>query len=150
MAVAFDYSLWSVRYPELSASVGPTLAQLYFNEAGLYCDNSDASPISDDSVGGERSMFLNMLTAHIAALNASINGQPSSPLVGRVSSATQGSVSVSTDNQYLPGSVQWYQQTKYGAAFWAATAKYRTFFYVCGHPRTVDPYQSQYINGAYS
>ena len=84
-------------------------------------------------------MLLNMLTAHIAALNAPLGGQPSSPLVGRVSNATEGTVTVATDNQYPPGSVQWYQQTKYGAAFWAASAQYRTAIYAPGPRRSFEP-----------
>ena len=38
-----------------------------------------------------------------------------------------------TENLYPPGSAQWWQQTKYGAAFWAATSQYRGMRYVPGH-----------------
>ena len=138
--VAFNYVGWVTRYPELGAYVSQSLAQEYFNEAGLYCDNTVNSPVTDDTVGGQRYMFLNMLTAHIAALNAPLGGQPSSPLVGRINNATEGSVSVQTENQYPPGSPQWFQQTKYGAAFWAASAQYRIARYRVGQPRTTDPY----------
>jgi len=139
--VAFDYTGWSVRYPELAVSVNSTLAQAYFNEAQLYCDNTNTSPITDSSVGGIRSMLLNMVTAHIAALNAQLNGQPSSPLVGRINSATEGSVSVTTEMQYPPGSSQWFMQTKYGAAFWQATTQYRSMRYAPGYVIDVDPYR---------
>jgi hypothetical protein len=138
--VTFTYADWSTRYPELAASVALPLAQLYFNEAQMYCDNTPQSPIRDASQGGQREILLNMVTAHIAALNAPLNGQASSPLVGRISNATQGSVSVQTQNDYAPGTVQWYQQTKYGAAYWAATAAYRTMRYIPGRPRNMDPY----------
>lgn len=135
--VAFDYNAWSVRYPEFSPAVAAPLAQLYFNEAQFYCDNSANSIIIDDSVGGQRSILLNMLTAHIAAMN--IAG--SSPLVGRINSATEGSVSVQTQNDYPPGSAQWFQQTKYGAAYWAAVAQYRVAMFVPGNPRVMDPFR---------
>ena len=128
--VTFDYVAWSARYPEIAAYVPQATAQAYFNEAQFYCDNTPQSLITDDSVGGQRSMLLNMVTAHIATLNAPLNGQPSSPLVGRISNASEGSVSVQTQNDYPPGTPQWWQQTKYGAAFWAATAGYRTMRYV--------------------
>jgi hypothetical protein len=144
--VAFDYVAWSARYPELSASVAQPLAQAYFNEAQLYCDNTVASPIIDDTVGGVRSMLLNMVTAHIASLNAPIGGQAASPLVGRISSATEGSVTVAIENQYPPGTVQWWQSTKYGAAFWAATQQYRKMAYFPGTPRNMDPY-APFIRG---
>jgi hypothetical protein len=138
--VAFDYVAWSTRYPDLATSISQPLAQQYFNEAQLYCDNTPCSPIRDDSVGGQRSMLLNMMTAHIAALNAPLNGQASSPLVGRISNAAQGSVSVAAQNDYPPGSVQWFQSTKYGAAFWQATAQYRTMRYIASPGRSMDPY----------
>lgn len=125
--VVFDYSVWAARYPELASSVSSTLAGIYFNEATLYLDNSDTSIVTDITV---RATLLNMLTAHIAALNAVLNGQASSPIVGRISNASEGSVSVQTQNDYPPGTVQWYQQTKYGAAYWGASARYRTARYV--------------------
>ena len=125
--VVFDYNSWSVRYPELSSSVSSGLAQLYFNEACLYCDNSAVSLVPSDN--GVRAMVLNMLTAHIAALNAPLNGQPSSPLVGRTSNATEGSVSVQTDFQ-VPGTAAWFAQSKYGAAAWQAMLPYRSGRYL--------------------
>lgn len=138
--VTFSYSDWSTRYPELATSVNPATAQLYFNEAQLYCDNTATSLITDVSQGGERETLLNMVTAHIAALNAPINFQPSSPLVGRINSATQGSVSVQTQMDVAPGSAQWYAQTKYGIAFWQATAKYRMMTYVPGRVPPANPW----------
>jgi len=137
--VAFDYSLWVARYPEFSGVAQP-LAQMYFTEATLYLNNTDSSIVCDGAPGGERAMLLNMLTAHIAAMNSGPNGQPASQLVGRIATATEGSVSVGTQNDYPPGTVQWYQTTKYGAAFWAATAKYRTMHYVVSPGRPMDPY----------
>lgn len=131
-AVIFNYARWAVRYPELSASIPPPLAQAYFNEAQDYCDNSATSRIKDATPGGQRERFLGMLTAHIAVLNAPIDCQPASPLVGRISGAGEGSVNVQVQNDYPPGTVQWYQQTKYGAAFWSATAAYRTARYIPG------------------
>lgn len=136
-SVVFSYQYWSNRYPELASSVAEPLATSYFSEATLYCDNSDASPVVDVTV---RTVLLNMLTAHIAALNAPLGGQPSSPLVGRINNATEGSVSVQTQNDYPPGSPQWYQSTKYGAAFWAASTPFRQAQYFPGCPRVMDPY----------
>ena len=127
--VVFNYSTWAIRYPELSASVPQSLAQEYFNEAQLYCDNTPCSIICDLA---QRATLLNMVTAHIAALNAPIGGQASSPLVGRINSATEGTVSVQTQNDYGSGTVQWFQQTKYGSAFWAATTQFRSMRYVPG------------------
>jgi len=125
--VVFNYATWALRFPELSGSVSQTLAEMYFGEAqALYVDNTVVSPIRDLN---QRAVLLNLVTAHIAALNAYINGvEPSTP-VGRVATATEGSVSVSTENLYPPGTVQWWQSTKYGSAYWAATIQFRSVQY---------------------
>lgn len=131
-AVTFDYKTWVARYPEFTG-VPQELAQLYFNEAGLYCANESCNPAYPSILP----TLLNQLTAHIAWLNAprgangqpAAAGQPASPLVGRINSASEGSVSVSVENSFEPGTPQWFQQTKYGAAYWAATAQYRTMHY---------------------
>jgi hypothetical protein len=135
--VVFDYNAWSLRYPELAGSVSQPLAQIYFNEAGLFCDNSDVSPITNVV---SRAMLLNMATAHIAALNASIGGKPMRPIVGRLSNATEGTVSMSTENNYRQGSCQWWQQTTYGSAWWSATGQYRKGRLFPGAVRNFDPW----------
>lgn len=126
--VAPDYTAWSKRYPEFVAAApnGPavpeTLYEAYFAEAGMYLNNTDASPVGDV---GRRLILLNMITAHIAALNM----PGSSPLVGRITDATEGSVSVTVNYEALPGSEQWFAQTKYGAAYWQATLTFRSARY---------------------
>jgi len=145
--VSFDYNLWATRYPEFATACGPSgapfispaLAQLYFDEATMYQANNGAGPVCDSAT---QLRLLNMLTAHIAALNMS----GSSPLVGRISNASEGSVSVGSDNQYPPGTPQWYQQTKYGAAWWAATAQYRTMRYTPGPVMGVPANQAGWYN----
>ena len=129
MPVVFDYPTWAARYPTLGAQVGSDLAQLYFNEAELYCDNTDTSPIADLT---QRAMLLNMVVAHIAQLT--ITGQ-----VGRVTSASEGSVSTSLE-YIFPGGASWFAQTQYGIAFWEATKQYRTFQFYQGYPRSFEPY----------
>lgn len=137
MAVAaFDYAGWAARYPEFG-TIGPILAGEYFAEAGLYLNNTDGSVVRDVNV---RRTLLYMITAHIAQLNAPKNGVAASDLVGRVNSASEGSVSVGAEYQ-VPGSAAWFAQTKYGAAYWQATAQYRTMRYVAGvQPRFNPPF----------
>lgn len=122
--VAFDAAAFVARYPEFS-SVSPGALNAYFGEAGLYLSNSDNSPVQNLT---RRAVLLNMLTAHIAALSGalSLGGEPVP--VGRVSSATEGSVSATLE--YLTqGSAAWFTQTQYGAAFWQATTSLRGFRY---------------------
>lgn len=140
--VVFNYAKWALMFPELAASVGSDQAQGYFQIAQQYVDNTQSTIIPNLAPAFLLTTFLNLMTSHVAALFAPsvnpANGQinPSSPLVGRISSATEGSVTVQTDNQYPPGTVQWYQQTKYGAAYWAGSAQFRTMMYVPG-PRGI-------------
>ncbi|GAN86347.1 DUF4054 domain-containing protein [Komagataeibacter intermedius] len=129
MAIAtFDYATWSARYPDLAAKIPAALADLYFGEAQLYLDNTECSPVRNIM---QRTMLLYMLVAHIAYLNLpTTSGGNGAGLVGRVSNATRGSVSIGTDMGTQPGSAQWFLQTQYGAAFWQATIWLRTARYV--------------------
>lgn len=134
--VVFDYLGWSARYPELANSVPVGQAGAFFNEATLYLSNTAQSPIPDVT---RRALILNMIIAHIAQLNASLNGEESSQLVGRITNASMGSVSVSTDYvQSKNGTEAWFNQTKYGAAAWAATTSLRTFRYAPGRQPSFD------------
>jgi hypothetical protein len=126
--VVFDLTVFRARYAEF-ASVPDAVINAYFAEATMYLNNTENSRVSDV---GQRGVLLNMLTAHITALNSGVNGNAASELVGRISSASQGSVSVSTDMGPTSESSAWYMQTKYGAAYWQATAPYRTAMYVPG------------------
>ena len=125
--VQFSYPDWIAAYPEF-AQVGQPQAQQFFNRACLYCDNTPPSPIQNLF---ERTILLNMVTAHVAFLFASLNGQAPRELVGRIGNATEGSVSVGTVYTNPTTDLQaWFSQSSYGAAYWAATLKYRTAFYL--------------------
>ncbi len=132
--VVFSYATWIATYPEF-ASVSEPTAQGYFNQATLYLDNTACSLVQDV---GKRAVLLNMLTAHIAALAAK-NTTPGGGLVGRIDSATEGSVSVHADMPGVTANSAWFMQTPYGASYWQATAQYRTMRYVPG-PVTPIPF----------
>lgn len=139
MPVIFDYNSWALRFPEISNWVNATLATMYWQEATMLCDNTATSPISDVV---QRAILLNLLTSHIAALNAPLGGQASPNLVGRISDATEGSVTVRAQMDMPPGSAQYYAQTKYGSQYWAATAQYRSARYIAAPVRNFQPYGS--------
>lgn len=140
-SVAFDFGTFTARYPEFS-TLDPGLAGLYFSEATLYLNNSDCSVVTDL---GQRTLLLYMVTAHIAALNrpADASGaNASSPLVGRIASASEGTVSVSVDFPTDGGDAQaWWNQTKYGAAYWRATSQFRRMRYIPGRSHSVPPFR---------
>lgn len=123
----FNYSAWVARYPEFAA-VTEFLASVYFTEATAYHNNTPLGVVTDPNV---QAALLNMLTAHIAARYVTPAGgaQPASGLVGRISNASEGSVSVGTENLYAAGTVQWFQQTKYGSDYWNMSKPYRTARY---------------------
>lgn len=134
--VIFDPAAFKLRYPEFSP-VDDALLQQYFTQATIYLDNTDFSRVSDLAV---RAMLLNMLVAHIAFLYSGANGQSPSGLVGRIDSASEGSVSVHADMPGVTANSAWYMQTKYGADYWNATAPFRTFQYISGHSPSNYPY----------
>lgn len=122
--VVFDAAAFKVAYPEFAA-VSDTVLQSCFDTAGLYLSNEDCSPVPDLA---KRQQFLWLLTAHIAALRGFGPGAGRAGMVGRISSATEGSVSVSTEYG-VPGTSAWFIQTPYGAEFWQATLYLRSFRY---------------------
>jgi len=123
--VAFDPVQFKARYPEFAA-VSNVLLSSCFTEAGLYLSNTDASPVQSIP---RRTLYLNMLTAHIAFMGGALSADGQPRPVGRVSQASEGSVSASFDYG-TPGTQAWFVQTQYGASFWQATSSLRSFRYI--------------------
>jgi len=132
----FTYALWAAIFPELSLYTNSAQATQYWTEATMLLNNTISSPVQDVA---QRTMLLNLLTAHICQLRQPLNGQPSSPLVGRISEATEGSVSVKAEMNVAPGSAQWFNQTKYGAQYWQMTLPFRSARYAIGPRRVFTP-----------
>jgi len=124
-AVVFDPSTFKVRYPEF-VTVSDAYLSLCFDDATLYLSNADNSPVQNLT---RRASLLNMLTAHIAFIGGSLNAGGTPNPVGRVSNASEGSVSAALDYP-VPGSAAWFAQSQYGAAFWQATTSLRGFRYI--------------------
>lgn len=136
--VTFSFSEWTTMFPEFAAC-NPTTAATWFTRASFLCGNQTTNPLY--SVTDMLKTAIYLLTAHIAWLNAprdptgnpASSGSPPSPIVGRINTATEGSVSVGADmgdaNAGSP-SQAWYEQTKYGAEYWAMTACVRTARYI--------------------
>lgn len=128
MSVTFDYATWIQIFPEF-ANVSQPQATQYFNFATDVFNNQGWPGNLPQAAD-----LLNLLTAHFAALFApkdplgnSASAGDANSLVGRISSANEGSVSVQTDFDSKLGSpsAQWFNQTKYGAAYWQMTAQFR-------------------------
>lgn len=138
VSVAFDYDAWLLAFPEFSA-VGKPAAQGYFDMATMYHSNDGRGPVKTAAI---QSQLLNLVTAHIAQLFAPpSDGSEPSQVVGRISSASEGSVSVSTEYKMPDSATEaWFNQTKYGASYWAATALFRVFQYRAPSARNFDPW----------
>lgn len=125
--VVFDSAEFLAIYPEFTGA-DPTALGFNFALATLNISNCCGSPVPDPNV---RQSLLYLLTAHITALftpSAQNNNAPPG-IVGRISNATEGSVSVGAQFPSTPESA-WFDQTKYGAQFWAITAVFRTMHYI--------------------
>lgn len=134
--VTFVFQTWVAGFPEFS-TLTPAQGQAYFNDATMICANSATNQINRD---GNLAALLYWLTSHFAWLKCpkDANGNPAATgqvnqLVGRISSATEGSVTVQTEWE-MGGDAnaleKFLAQTKYGATYWAMTAQYRTARYL--------------------
>lgn len=121
--VIFDIAKFQDIYPKIAAT--DAQLEMYFVQATMLMNNTEQSCVQNLA---EREILLFLLVAHFATLQGRIDGGNDS--VGRIASASEGSVSVSLDNGQTTLSEKWYQQTPYGAQYWALTAKYRSFLYV--------------------
>jgi len=144
--VAWDATGFALRFPEFAPAVDPVFAE-FFAEAGFLCDNSGRGPVTDPV---ELKILLFLLTAHIAKLSRGDNedvaaGGPA-PIAGRVSDATQGSVTVRMDVGPNSDAKSWYAQTRYGLDYWNRTSPYRRFRYVAtAQPSGLAPVMDGYL-----
>lgn len=134
--VTFVFTDWIAEYPEF-ALVPLAQAQNYFNMACVQLNNTPASqiPLTDCAGNLVRQPILYAATAHIAQLFWIPPGATPSPLVGRISNASEGSVSVAVDMGAQPMSAAWWNQTRYGAMAWMMTQPYRMARYAPRFPR---------------
>lgn len=130
--VVFDAARFVQRYPVFGPynTANPDGLQMFFDDAGLYLNNTDCSPITDLA---QRGRLLWMITAHLARLGGvlapggagSTGGQ-----VGRLADATEGTVKASFDMGSATGAAAFWNQTQFGAQYWMATKRYRSFRYI--------------------
>lgn len=137
--VQFSYSNFIAIYPQFAGLSQPQVEQGALPIAELYCRNDGGGPVSTAQT---QTTLLNLMVAHVCQLMYCANGQAPAGIVGRISDATEGSVSVSADFPTTPNNA-WFLQTPFGAAFWAATAAYRTMRYVPGPQRIFSPWPNQ-------
>jgi hypothetical protein len=124
--VVFDATAFKVLFP-MFATVADVLLEMNFAAAEMLVKNTCCSRVVD---AVKRERLLNLLVAHITQLLNGINGQPPAGIVGVVTSATEGSVSVDTTVGPIPFTAVYFAQTQFGLLFWQLTAPFRAFVYV--------------------
>lgn len=125
--VQFDPTVFVQLYPAF-ASVPASALEFNFQLATDQLNNSCCSVVKDAPT---RQRLLGLLTAHITALLNGVNGQAPNGAVGRISDASEGSVSASLAySSIVSESEAFYIQTTWGAMYWQATSVYRTARYV--------------------
>ena len=136
-AVVFDIDKFREIYPEFS-NVSDSAANFLFQAATYYLDNSAYSVVTDET---KREFLLYLLMAHLAAMqygdNSGNGGNGTKGMVGRLASASEGTVSVSSALDGADTGSSWFTQTMYGYNFWTLTSVYRRGVYYTGE--AVDP-----------
>lgn len=117
MIVTFDIDKFRSRYPHLTDISDATLREIFNEVSAEYGNTDDASPFEYDPAHDKykRFWFLYAVVCHLATLQQwNKNGQQ-----GRLTSASQGSVSTSFD-LIKEGSFtgDWWCQTQCGQAAW--------------------------------
>ena len=137
--VTFNYQSWAELYTQFSALTQAQVESMALPLAEQYCRNDGGGPVT---TAATQTNLLNLMVAHICQLLFGINGQPPSPLVGRITNASEGTVSVAVEFPTTPTNA-WFLQTQFGALFWQASAPYRTMRYIHSPRRLFTPWLNQ-------
>lgn len=129
--VVFDPAAFKAEYPEFAAVTDARCVSLFDMAAASVLDNTDGSPVMALPY---RTQLFFLLVAHMLAIfgagAAGSSGAIGKP-VGRLSTATEGSVTAAFAYELPVGSAMaaWYNQTPYGALYWMMTAQFRSLRY---------------------
>lgn len=142
--VVFDPAAFKLAFPQFANAADGQLTALFTMIGFSLIDNTDGSIVVNVD---QRAAMMNLLMAHLLTLfgytTATGTVTPGTGAVGRVASATEGTVSTSLGYNVPAGASEaWYSQTPYGAMYWVMTAPFRSFHYVAagrsGIGRSVD------------
>lgn len=127
--VVFDPTAFRTEYPEFASVSDARATNMFTIAEQSILDNTDNSPVMD---GNYRTQLFYMLVAHLLLIfdpsdTPTVNNAPP----GRISSATEGTITSAFEYILPQGSAMaaWFVQTKYGALYWTATARFRSARY---------------------
>jgi hypothetical protein len=122
----FQYTVWALRFPSLAQTTPQALATYLYAEALMLPDCNRV--INDTTLASSQQIVvMNLAVAHLAFL-----AQRDGGAAGRISGATEGSVSVAFEYPTRGTTEAWWGQTTYGQEFWRILAPYRTAQYAVG------------------
>lgn len=129
--VVLDIAKFRAMFPEFDGLADPKIAIL-FELSTDYLNNTNYSLVIDPV---KREWLLYLLMAHLAYMRfGDAAGNGGNGIVGRLSSATEGSASASFDLGAMSAGSTWFTQSPYGMDFWQATKVYRMATYYPGSP----------------
>lgn len=139
--VTFNYELFRQQFPVFNY-VNSATAQTYFNAVAVsYVRNDGGGPVCNSD---QKLWLMNLMVAHMMQLfGFEADGNAPSTIVGRINSASEGSVNVGTEYQPMTQAAAWYLQTPYGAAYWEAIKPFRSMRYRPGPVRNMSPWPFQ-------
>lgn len=123
--IPFDYDVWIGTFPQFAVNPGQTaVVNFILPFAQTYAWREIQSGVGCVAMDGAiQANLLNLMVAHITQLLYGPNGTTPSGLVGRISQATEGSVSLSTEWPVTQANA-WYLQTPFGAMYWQMLQPY--------------------------
>jgi hypothetical protein len=132
--VVFDPVAFVAFYPEFTGTTNLRMQSMFDIAQYTFLDNTDNSPVMDLNF---RTQLFYMAVAHLLLLYGTApvarpDGTIDNTPPGRITSATEGTVTTSFQLEVTNqnGSAPWWNQTKYGAMYWMATVRFRSFRYV--------------------
>ena len=131
----FDPAAFKLAYPQFAKFTDEQLNYFFETVENRIIDNTESSCISL----ANRKIWFYLLVAHKGVLQNRID-DGGGEQVGRTSSATEGSISVTMDYNMGSGAMeQWLNQTAYGAEFSALSSAWRKALWVSAdHPMPVN------------
>lgn len=142
VVVQFDYASWALQFPQFTGLGQTQVTTLILPIADKFNRNDGGGPVRDAAL---QTQLLNLMVAHVAWKMFGPDGSGnanSGGLVGPITDATEGSVSVSSDIPVTANSY-WYNSTPFGAMWWTLTAPFRTMRYVPAPRRVFSPWPNQ-------
>jgi hypothetical protein len=128
--VTFDPVAFANTYPEFATVPQARTTAMFTIAEQSILDNTDNAPVMNVSY---RTQLFYMLVGHLLLIfGPQAPSAPNNTPPGRIASATQGTVSTAFEYNIPQGSAMaaWFTQTKYGAMYWMATARFRSMQYM--------------------